>query len=96
MRSLGLLFKEEDMNIKFHGSYDLLKYIIEKYNIYNSKITQFITDNCYSISASSSWRKKDVPFRVWNIIYKDLLIMRLCGKDVKMLDELQQEFKSLK
>lgn len=89
-------FDEETMNITFNGSYALLKYIIEKYGIYNSQITKFITENCYGISASSSWRKIEVPSRVWNIIHKDLIILMLSGKiaedKVMTLEELNEEF----
>ena len=87
-------FDEDTMNIVFDGSYALLKYIIENNNIYDSQITKFITENCYGISASSSWRKKKVPSRIWNLVHKDLMILRLSGKDVKTLEELRREFEN--
>ncbi len=91
LNSLG--YKSESLDIKFEGHYNLLKYILGKYSIYNSQITRFITDNYYGISASSSWRKRKVPALVWNMIHKDLVILRMSGKDVKTLEELQEEFK---
>jgi hypothetical protein len=102
--SINLLEKhyslDIDLNTDFEGSYKLLKYIVEKYKIYNAQITKFVTDNNYGISATSSWRKKDVvPNRVWNLIHKDLIMLRLAGKipeeDIMTLEELQDEFNFL-
>ena len=94
-KSIGYEFKEECLDIDFEGSYQLLKWIIEKYGIYNSQITRFITDNFYGISVSSSWRAKKVPKFVWNLIHKDLIIYGMSGKDVKTLEELQEEFENI-
>jgi hypothetical protein len=89
-----------DLNTDFEGSYQLLKYIVEKYEIYNSQVTKFVTENNYGISATSSWRKKDtVPNRVWNLVHKDLIMLRLTGKiledEVLTLEDLQDEFNFL-
>jgi hypothetical protein len=86
----------DDLNIKFEGSYELLKWIIIKYEIYNSQVTKFITSSSYGISSSSSWRKNGVPPRVWNIMHKDLIMLRVTGKiddnKVMNLEELAKEF----
>lgn len=93
-------FKAEDLNTKFEGSYELLKYIISKYEIYGSQITRFSTENNYSISSCKTWSKNNkVPIRVWNIIHKDLVMLRLLGKikedQVMTLEALENEFQSL-
>lgn len=90
----------DDLNIKFEGNYSLLKYIIEKYQIYNSQVTKFVSENNYSISSCKTWSKnKAVPPRVWNIVHKDLIMLRCMGKieeeDVMSLEELEQEFNFL-
>jgi hypothetical protein len=100
MNDLTKYFRScDDLNTKFEGSYQLLKYIVEKYGIYNSQITKFITENNYGISASSKWRKEKVPNKVWNLVHKDLIMLRLMGKilehEVMTLEELEAEFNFL-
>ena len=95
------------LNTTFNGSYQLLKYIINKYNIYsyphpkNNKsapqITKFATDNGYSTSSCGIWSKKDeVPPRAWNALHKDLIMLRATGKikddEVMTLEKLKEEF----
>jgi hypothetical protein len=90
---------EDLLNINFNGSYALLKYIVQKYEIYNSEITKFITENNYGISATSSWRKKGVPPRVWNLVHKDLIMLRCLGRmkedEVMTLEQLEREFECI-
>lgn len=87
------------LNIEFNGSYALLKYIIQKYKIYNSEITKFITENNYGVTAAIAWRKKGVPPRVWNLIHKDLIMLRCIGRteenEVMSLKELEKEFECI-
>jgi hypothetical protein len=90
----------DDLNTSFEGSYQLLKYIVDKYEIYNAQVTKFVTENNYGISATSSWRKKGmVPNRVWNLIHKDLIMLRLLGgikeDEIMTLEDLEEEFNFL-
>jgi hypothetical protein len=88
------------LNIEFRGSYKLLKYIVQKYNLSQGEITRFAVDNNYSIPACQIWnRNNKVPPRLWSVVHKDLIMLRLLGKieenDVMTLEELREEFNFL-
>lgn len=87
----------EDLNIKFKGSYALLKYIIKKYQNelpYAGSIIEFGRQTLYSKDISYSWEHYGVQPRAWNGLNKDLIIYRLIGKitDNLSLEDLKKEF----
>lgn len=84
----------------FSGSYDLLKWILKKYENeleYRGSIMRFTAYNHYTTSiCSSKWKHEGIGYRVWAILEKDLIIARLMGKikeeDVRSLNQLKSEF----
>jgi len=94
----GKSFNMNYLNTKFSGPYGLLKFIIKKYGLYNCKLSSFICENNYVVSASSGWRKGRVPSRVWNLLHKDLILLNLMGlikdNEVMTLEDLKKEFET--
>jgi hypothetical protein len=85
-----------DLNITFHGSYNLLVWILKKYRIqlpYNGEIKQFVLQNNYTLYCSTHWKKYGVNSRVWNTLQKDLIICFLMNKIENIsLSELKQMY----
>lgn len=96
------MFKECDITKNgFTGSYNLLKYIIQKYTNelpYNGYVTRAI--KCFGYRREHHFDRMGVPLKIWIIINKDLFIAALTGRikieDYKTLHELKEEFKELK
>jgi len=83
-------------NLRFSGSYYLLKWILAKYKKelpYGGEIKQFSLQNHYSINICDQWRNYGVGYRVWNIIHKDLLIAHLVGKIESLKDSSLHKLK---
>lgn len=82
----------------FSGSYDLLKFIITKYNIYDSKVSILVTGYNYKdkqrwADCPKWWHYQGVPLKVWNLLYKDLTILKLQGNiNFNNLEELRDEY----
>jgi hypothetical protein len=95
------MFENEiDLSTKFSGSYELLKFILGKYKIYNGNLTKLVGSYNYKIykyeSGSSStmvvWSKYGIPLRVWNLLYKDLTILSIQGTiNFHSLEQLRNE-----
>jgi len=90
-------------NVRFSGSYNLLKWILLKYREelpYEGMVIKYMNDVLYTNNSSYGWNKYGVPNRVWNILHKDLTMARLLGKikdeEAKTLEQLKEEFKSIK
>jgi len=91
---------EIEFNVRFTGSYELLKWVIKKYKNelpYCGSILNYGKKNHYSEkNLSFFWKRNGVPVRAWNQLHKDLVMARLIGrikdKDVKSLEELGGEF----
>jgi hypothetical protein len=85
-----------DLNITFHGSYNLLVWILKKYRNqlpYNGEIKQFVLQNNYTLYCSTHWKKYGVNSRVWNTLHKDLIICFLMNKIENIsLSELKQMY----
>lgn len=85
-----------NLNITFHGSYDLLVWILKKYRNqlpYNGEVKQFVLQNNYTLYCSTHWKKYGVNSRVWNAIHKDLLIAFLMGKiEIVSLNDLKKMY----
>lgn len=86
-------------NLRFSGSYDLLKWIVSKYKKelpYDGMVIKFMNDTFYTKDSSYSWNKNGVPTRVWNVLNKDLVMATLLGRikeeDAKTLEQLKEEF----
>jgi hypothetical protein len=81
----------------FSGSYDLLKYIINKYELYDGQITKLVYKYNFRITCCSEWKNNvGVPLRVWNMLYKDLTILSLSGLiEFDNLEQLRNEYESI-
>jgi hypothetical protein len=95
------MFNEEiNFNITFHGSYDLLIWIIKRYKKelpYNGEIRQFVLQNNYTEYCSTSWKHNGVNPRVWNSLNKDLIMAFLLNKiQMVSLYDLKNEFNLIK
>lgn len=92
--------KKTELNTKFNGSYELLKYILKKYTNelpYKGQVKIFTVSNGYCPMAGDQWRNYGVSPRVWNLLHKDLTILFLLNKiSIVNLNDLQQEFKKQK
>lgn len=93
---------DKEFNIRFSGSYELLKWVLQKYKSelpYNGEIFRFAVSNRYSENTCNHWSYRGVNERVWNMIHKDLVIANLMGavkdEDVRDLDCLKKEFEAL-
>ena len=76
----------------FAGSYQLFKFIISKYNIYNSQVKLIARQYGYG-NKRPRWDQYGVPLRVWNLLYKDLTILKLSGNiNFNNLEELYNEY----
>lgn len=78
----------------FAGSYELFKFILKKYGIYNGQPYTFFKKNGYKCCR---WNYSGVPLRVWNLLYKDLVILKLSGIiNFNNLEELRNEYERIK
>lgn len=93
---------EITLNIEFSGEYNLLKWVLKKYEKalpYKGEILRFARQSGYSKNVSHFWQHYGVQRRAWNVLHKDLVIARLLGKikdeDVMNLWELKAEFEDM-
>ena len=82
----------------FSGSYELLEFIIIKYNLSSGQVSEFASAN--SLNRESlrwNWRTYGVPLRIWNLIYKDLTIINLATgpEEFVELTDLKNEFNKI-
>ena len=89
-----------NINIKFNGSYLFFRWVLQHYKNqlpYNGEVKQFAIDNNYCPKICDQWRNYGVGYRVWNLLYKDLIISFLMGKvDNPNIYELEKKFLDLK
>lgn len=89
-----------DLNIKFNGSYQLLKWILRKYTRelpYNGKVKEFSIQNNFSEAICNKWINYGVGNRVWNLLHKDLTILYLTNKiPTANLFELEKMYEAWK
>jgi hypothetical protein len=87
------------LSITFSGSYGLMQYILSKYSIYNQSTkgrnnkscNSFLKKNQYSTD-HELWRN-GVSYKLWNSLYKDLLILKLTNKiEFESLESLKKEY----
>ena len=96
-------FKSEDLNTNFKSTYQVLEYVLNKYNIANGDVRQFAGNNFYNLTDPRpvlTWKKNNkVPNKLWNLLHKNLVLLRVSGKikdsDIMSLEDLEQEFKFL-
>jgi hypothetical protein len=85
-----------EINIKFTGSYYLLKWILKKYKHelpYIGQVTEFAIKNNYSKRVIHHWSYYGVGYRVWNCLHKDLFIIFLMGKiQYEGLEQLKKDY----
>ena len=86
----------------FSGSYDLLKWIIkDKYNLYDGKVSRFLALNNYKGAkrkrgSMTSPLLTGVSNKTWNLLYKDLIILRSMGYiEFENMGQLKEEFQEL-
>ena len=89
-----------NINIKFNGSYLFFRWILQNYKKqlpYNGEIKQFAITNNYCPNICDQWRNYGVGYRVWNLLYKDLIISFLMGKiETADVYELEKIYLGLK
>ena len=93
-------YKSINLNIKFNGSYNLFKWILNKYRDqlpYNGEVKQFAINNNYCPNICDQWRNYGVGYRVWNLLHKDLTIAFLMNKiEIANVFELQTQHENWK
>jgi len=83
---------------KFSGSYSFLKYILKKYNLYDGEITKLLKEYSFSVVCSTKWKSYyGVPLRLWNMLNKDLMILKFQGIiEFESLETLKREYEENK
>tara|TARA_Y100000385_G_C12880496_1_gene545548 strand:- start:43 stop:324 length:282 start_codon:yes stop_codon:yes gene_type:complete len=71
------------IDYNFSGDLQLLSFILDKHKnyLYDGSVKKFIESNKWNNASQLkySWQINGVPPRVWNILHKDLIILRLKG-----------------
>jgi len=71
------------IDYNFSGDLQLLSFILDKHKnyLYDGSVKKFIESNKWNNPSQLkySWSINGVPPRVWNILHKDLIILRLKG-----------------
>jgi hypothetical protein len=90
-----------NLSTTFAGSYELFDFIIKKYDIYDSDIRNIVRNYNYRINKRNhsdywNWFYYGVPLKLWNLLYKDLMILKLAGIiQFESLEKLREEYERL-
>ena len=87
------------LSIAFSGSLDLLKFILKKYTLYNGSYIRFLKSINYKVHQrrSAKFYQYGISARIWNTLYKELIILKLRGViEFDTMNKLLEEYESTK
>jgi hypothetical protein len=93
--------KSYEFSSTFSGSYELLEFVLNKYDLYECKVSKLVEEYNYNDKQRWGgypkwWHYQGIPLRVWNLLHKDLTILSLSGLiEFDNLEQLRSEYESI-